>query len=115
MTLTNKIILLVSFMFLISLSVFYWFTNFLFQHTSTFKQSMAIEKQQLQERLDEGIAEIHHKGTQLSQEIVGDLKKMEDDLVNNQRKAEEFDKAFLEGQNGVFDAIDAFGSGGPAK
>jgi len=48
----------------------------------------------------------------VSQEIVADLNQIENDLRNNQKKADEFDKDFLERRNEVFDAIDDFNPGG---
>lgn len=111
MTLTNKIILLVAFIILSSATVFYWFTQRLFQQMDGFQRSMATQREQLEEQFAARVDDLQHKRNQLSQEVETHLSHMESELAKNQERAEEFDREFLKRQNSVFEAIDDFNSG----
>lgn len=115
MTLSNKIFLLIAFIALSSIIVVYWFTQRLFQHMEGFRHSMATQRQFLEEQQAAGIRELHHKREKLKQDVATHLNHMEAGLAKNQEYADEFDKEFLEGQNAVFDAIEAFHEGKPVK
>jgi uncharacterized protein HemX len=111
MTLTNKIVLLVAFMILSSGAVFYWFTQRLFQHIGNFQQSMTTQREYLEARQKEQIADLHHKREKLLQEVSTHLNQMESALGKNQERVEELNKEFQTEQNDVFDAIDDFNAG----
>ncbi len=111
MTLTNKIVLLVAFIVLSSGTVFYWFTQRLFQHIGSFQHSLATQRQYLEAQQKEQIADLHRKREKLLQEVSTHLNQMESALAKNQERVEEFDKEFQTRQNGVFDAIDDFNAG----
>lgn len=115
MTLTNKIVLLVAFIVLSSAMVFYCFTQRLFQQMDSFQRSMATQREQLEERFAARVEDLHHQREQLSEGVQAHLSHMESELAKNQERAEEFDREFLQGQNGVFDAVDDFHSGTTTK
>lgn len=115
MTLTNKIILLVALIVLSSATVFYWFTQRLFQQMDSFQHSMATQREQMEEQFALRVDDLQHKREKLSQDVAAHLSHMESELAKNQERAEEFDKEFLEGQNAFFDAIDGFHEGKTSK
>lgn len=112
MTLQHKIIALLSFMFIVTLMVFYWFTTHMNRHVNNFRQSLATEKQQLEMKMKERIDKLLQKAENLGDEVTSHLSSMEDGLKQRQKESEEFADQFLERQNLTFDAIDGFSSRG---
>lgn len=55
--------------------------------------------------------ELQHKREQLKQEVVAHLNNMKNELAENQKRAEEFDREFLKGQTDVLNAVNDFNTG----
>lgn len=66
--------------------------------------------QQLEMQQKVSIDELKEKRARLAEDSVSFMKNMEEQLRENQRKAEIFNQEFLEGQNDVFDKVDHFNS-----
>jgi flagellar hook-basal body complex protein FliE len=88
-----------------------WFTQRLFQQMINFHSSMAAQREVMEAQFAAGVEEIQRNREQLKQEVATHLNQMNDKLVENQERVEEFDQEFLRGQNNVFDDINKFNAG----
>ncbi len=108
MTLTQKIIALISFMMVVMLTVFWWFASHMYRHMDHFTKSRMSEKETMLEKYENGVKKLNNKAENMGKEITSFVGGMEEGLQRLQKESEEFDKQFLEKQNSVFDAIDNF-------
>lgn len=111
MTLTHKIIVLLSFMTLVIFMILFWATRRIYSHLEHFKANYQSEQQKLMRERDKSIEKLNSKAQEVGENVSSHLSSMEATLKRRQKESEEFDKEFLEHQNGVFDAIENFHQG----
>ncbi|EKE10207.1 MAG: hypothetical protein ACD_16C00067G0003 [uncultured bacterium] len=103
MSLTRKILLLIGFMFVVSVSVFLWFANKIMNHTHQFHLEQEVDAAQ-----NQSLKEIKDKATAMKETISDDLQGMKEDFLKMQEDEAALQERFSRRQNEVFDQMDDF-------
>ncbi len=108
MTLSCKMIILVSFMLCVTLVVLAWCYNRLSPQLNHFKEIRESEKQKILTQKNESLQKLNMKAQHMGEDVSSFLGGMEESIKQKQKEHEEFVEGFMKKQNNVFDAIDAF-------
>src|SRR3990167_9729840 len=96
LSLIKKVLLLMVFMFMVTVATFLWFTNKIMNHN---RQSQSSLEQEFKALKDQHLQELKEKTTNLQESIHSNLQSMEKNFHNMQENEERFNEDFLEEQN----------------
>ena len=106
MSLTRKVILLLSFMVITTFIVLFWFASHMYRHMDHFAKTRVSEKEAMLKKQEQHMEKLKAKSENMGKEITSFVEGMEEGLQQLQKESEESHKQFLEKQNSLFDAID---------
>ena len=108
MTLFQKIILLISFIFLLTIGTLVWFMGKMNQQFSVFQDKVQEERQTHESQAMKIENSLKKRRHEVKEEVKGVLKDVEGAFLHNREERTKMSKEFLRGQREVFDKIDSF-------